>query len=131
MGIGLQAMQLSPCHAGLAEQQFQRLLSVLGFVGRLLFPRPFEFRLAADPRMSSESFPSAMGMLHELLRRTGRWRASGSMPLLGTSAATPPHMWKEQGQRRALCAILPWTPWVVVTVPALVPCARLLGWSRE
>ena len=66
-------MQLSPCHAGLAEQQFQRLLSVLGFVGRLLFPRPFEFRLAADPRMSSESFPSAMGMLHELLRRTGRW----------------------------------------------------------
>jgi hypothetical protein len=74
MGIGLQAMQLSPCHAGLAEQQFQRLLSVLGFVGRLLFPRPFEFRLAADPRMSSESFPSAMGMLHELLRRTGRWR---------------------------------------------------------
>jgi len=49
----------------------------------------------------------------------------GCTPLLGTSAATPPHMWKEQGQRRALCAILPWTPWVVVTVPALVPCARL------
>ena len=23
---------------------------------------------------SSESFPSTMGMLHELLRRTGRWR---------------------------------------------------------
>jgi hypothetical protein len=45
--------------------------------------------------------------------------------LLGASAAAPPHMWKEQGQRRALCAILPWTPWVVVTVPALVPCARL------
>ena len=46
-------------------------------------------------------------------------------PMLGASAAAPPHMWKEQGQRRALCAILPWTPWVVVTVPALVPCARL------
>jgi hypothetical protein len=28
-------------------------------------------------------------------------------------------------------AILPHTSWVVVTVPALVPCARLLGWSRE
>ena len=53
--------------------------TVLGFVGRLLFPRPFEFRLAADPRMSSESFPSAMGMLHELLRRTGRWRQSGAV----------------------------------------------------
>src|SRR5712691_10973026 len=49
MGIGLQAIQLSPCHTGLAEPQFQRLLSVLGFVGRLLSPRPFEFRLAADP----------------------------------------------------------------------------------
>ena len=45
--------------------------------------------------------------------------------LLGVSAATPPHRWKDQGQRRALCAILPWTPWVVVTVPALVPWARL------
>ena len=27
---------------------------------------------------SSESFPSTMGMLHELLRRTGRWRQSGA-----------------------------------------------------
>jgi len=52
-------------------------------------------------------------------------KAVGWTPLLGASAAAPPHMWKEQGQRRALCAILPWTPWVVVTVPALVPCARL------
>src|SRR5919204_4174453 len=79
MGIGLEAIQLSPCHAGLAEQRFQRLLSVLGFVGRLLSPRPFAFRLAADPKMSSESFPSVMGMLHELLRRTGRWRQSGAV----------------------------------------------------
>src|SRR5262250_2805800 len=78
MGIRLQAMQLSPYHAGLAEPQFWRLLSVLGFVGRLLSPHPFEFRLAADPRISSESFPSVMGMLHELLRRTGRWRPSGA-----------------------------------------------------
>src|SRR5215470_9012510 len=30
-----------------------------------------------------------------------------------------------------LLAMLPRTPWVVVTVPALVLCARLLGWSRE
>jgi hypothetical protein len=44
MGIGLQAVELSPCHAGLAEPQFQRLLSVLGFVGMLLFPRPFGSR---------------------------------------------------------------------------------------
>src|SRR5712691_4450240 len=28
-------------------------------------------------------------------------------------------------------ALLTSTPWVVVTVPALVRCARLLGWSRE
>src|SRR5215468_6891200 len=28
-------------------------------------------------------------------------------------------------------AILLGRPWVVVTVPALVLCARLLGWSRE
>src|SRR2546430_1577687 len=27
--------------------------------------------------------------------------------------------------------ILTSTPWVVVTVPALVLCARLLGWSQE
>ena len=27
---------------------------------------------------SSESFPSTMGMLHELLRRTERWRQSGA-----------------------------------------------------
>jgi len=30
-----------------------------------------------------------------------------------------------------LLAILTSTPWVVVTVPALVLCARLLGWSQE
>src|SRR5262245_48361029 len=29
--------------------------------------------------MSSASFPSAMGILHELLRRTGRWRQSGAV----------------------------------------------------
>jgi hypothetical protein len=28
--------------------------------------------------MSSDSFPSAMGRLYELLRRTGRWRQSGA-----------------------------------------------------
>jgi hypothetical protein len=44
IGLGLQAVELSPCHAGLAEPQCQRLLSVLGFVGRLLFPRPFGSR---------------------------------------------------------------------------------------
>src|SRR5215831_15606888 len=35
------------------------------------------------------------------------------------------------GPTRALRAIFVGSPWVVVTVPALVPCARLLGWSRE
>src|SRR5216683_7805768 len=35
------------------------------------------------------------------------------------------------GPARAFRAILVGRPWVVVTVPALVPCARLLGWSRE
>jgi hypothetical protein len=39
-GIGLQAIQRSPGHAGLAAPQFPRLLSVLGFLGRLLFPPP-------------------------------------------------------------------------------------------
>src|SRR6266567_6786493 len=34
--------------------------------------------------------------------------AVGSSAWLGASAAAPPHMWKELGQRRALCAILPW-----------------------
>src|SRR5215510_6597718 len=32
---------------------------------------------------------------------------------------------------RTFCAILTSRPWVVVTVPALVLCARWLGWSRE
>src|SRR6478672_1248543 len=35
------------------------------------------------------------------------------------------------GPAHALRAILVGNPWVVVTVPALVPRARLLGWSRE
>src|SRR6266436_264168 len=35
------------------------------------------------------------------------------------------------GPARAFRAILVGSPWVVVTVPALVLCARLLGWSRE
>ena len=35
------------------------------------------------------------------------------------------------GTDRAFLALLPGRPWVVVTVPALVLCARMLGWSRE
>src|SRR5437867_657176 len=80
MGSGLQAMQLSPCHAGLAEPRLQRLISALGCVGRRLSPCPFGLREAADPRISSASFPSTMGMLHKLLRRTGRWRPSPARP---------------------------------------------------
>ena len=76
LGLELQAMPRAPGHAGLAAPQLQRLRSVLGFVGRLLSPRPFGFRSAVDPRLSSASFPSAMGLLHALLRRTGRWRQS-------------------------------------------------------
>ena len=87
MGIGLQAVELSPCHAGRAEPQLQRLLSVLGFVGMLLFPRPCGSREAADPRISSASYPSAMGMLHALLRRTGRWRQSAPTVRLGAQAS--------------------------------------------
>jgi len=50
---------------------------------------------------------------------------------LGASAAAPPHMWQEQGQP-ARCVLSSWArPWVVVTVPALVLCARWCGWSRE
>src|SRR6266446_7396820 len=47
---------------------------------------------------------------------------------LGGCAAT--HV-EGTGPARALRAILVGSPWVVVTVPALVLCARLLGWSRE
>src|SRR5712691_6252548 len=50
-GIGLQAIKRSPGHAGLAEPRFPRLLSVLGFAGRLVSPGPFGFREAADPRI--------------------------------------------------------------------------------
>src|SRR2546426_2286276 len=38
---------------------------------------------------------------------------------------------KGTGPARAFGAILVGRPWVVVTVPALVLCARWLGWSRE
>ena len=44
MGIGLQAVELSPCHAGLAEPWCKRLPSVLGFLSKRLSPRPFGFR---------------------------------------------------------------------------------------
>src|SRR5207245_5202476 len=106
MGIGLQAVELAPCHAGLAGQRFQRLLSVLSFVGRLLSPRPFALRLAADPRMSSASLPSAMGMLHELLRRTGRWRQSaarlGSARVVAQTSGRPPTADQESRRSRTL-----------------------------
>jgi hypothetical protein len=35
------------------------------------------------------------------------------------------------GTASAFLAILAGRPWGAVTVPALVPCARWLGWSRE
>ena len=38
---------------------------------------------------------------------------------------------KGTGTANAFLAILEDRPWVVVTVPALVLCARWLGWSRE
>ena len=38
LGTGLQAMQLSPHHAGLAGLQFQRLLSASRFAAMLLSP---------------------------------------------------------------------------------------------
>ena len=38
---------------------------------------------------------------------------------------------KGTGTASAFRALLAGRPWVVVTVPALVPCARMLGWSRE
>src|SRR5437899_13081358 len=80
MGLGLQARPLSPGHAGLAAPPYPRLRAVRGGVGRLWSPRPFALRFAVDPRISSASFPSVMGMLHALLRRTGRWRRSPANP---------------------------------------------------
>src|SRR5438132_11176453 len=38
---------------------------------------------------------------------------------------------KGTGTARAFRALLAGRPWVVVTVPALVRCARWFGWSRE
>src|SRR5262249_31773413 len=78
MSLALQPVELRPSHAGFPEPRCQRLLSVLGFVGRRVSPRPFGFREAVDPRLSSASYPSAMGMVHALLRRTGRWRQSAA-----------------------------------------------------
>ena len=46
----------------------------------------------------------------------------------GGCAATPT---EGTEPARPFLAILTGAPWVVVTVPALVLCARLCGWSRE
>jgi len=40
----LQAIQLSPCHAGLAEQRFLRFLFALRFSAMLFSPLPFDVR---------------------------------------------------------------------------------------
>ena len=44
LGTRLQAILLSPHHAGLAGLQFQRLLCVSRFSTMLLSPLPFDFR---------------------------------------------------------------------------------------
>jgi hypothetical protein len=54
--------------------------AVLGVLGLLWFPRPVGSREAVAPRISSASYPSTMGMLQALLRRTGRWRQSAPGP---------------------------------------------------
>ena len=48
--IGVQAMQLSPCLAGLAEQWLTTLSSILRFPHMLLSPKPFGVRLVRWPR---------------------------------------------------------------------------------
>ena len=50
---------------------------------------------------SSESFPSAMGMLHELLRRTGGWRQSAARLCSARGRA------QELGLARPLTRLLP------------------------
>ena len=44
LGIGVQAIQLSPYQAGLAGRRLWRLRAVPRFSGRLLFPPAFAFR---------------------------------------------------------------------------------------
>jgi hypothetical protein len=81
----------------------------------------------------SESLPAPQGELrsnarYEPLPEAGAQRtleAVGSIPLLGASAAMPPHMWQEQGQPTRFWLFSRWRLWGVVTVPALVPRARL------
>src|SRR5262249_23182436 len=87
-------------------------------------------KLATSCRKNAPGERRPTGTKSRTTTKPALW-AVRSTGLLGASAAAPPHMGKEPGQARALYAFLPWTPWVVVTVPALVPCARLLGWSRE
>jgi hypothetical protein len=55
-------------------------------------------------------------LFHPLVRGLGGYAASHAQ---GTGTA------------RAFRAILAGRPWVVVTVPTLVPRARWLGWARE
>src|SRR2546426_2675280 len=89
--MGLHAVELAPCHAGLTEPRFPRLRSALGWSGRRVSPYPFGRREALDPRISSASCPSAMGMRHALLRRTRSWRRSASVRgSAGLRLRTPP-----------------------------------------
>src|SRR6266571_8722742 len=74
-----------------------------------------ERRASGAPESGSEA-DAVSRRLHAVVRGFGGCAASHA------EGTRPAH---------AFCAILAGRPWVVVTVPALVPCARWLGWSRE
>src|SRR5262245_37311058 len=71
---------------------------------------------SAQHRCKSGAPAAVRRSLHRLVRGLGGCAASH---IEGTRPA------------RTFCVILASRPWVVVTVPALVLCARWLGWSRE
>jgi hypothetical protein len=87
--------------------------TVPGWLSLLGSPRPCGGRSAVAPGSSYASYPSAMGMWHALLRRTGRWRPLG---------AARRSAWSWLGHKL-------W-PYALVTVLVFLPsCALLHGMS--
>jgi len=67
----------------------------------------------------------------EAIQTSGSSKCCPPYPLVrGFGGCATTHL-KGTEPTEPFLAILTRTSWVVVTVPALVLCARLLGWSRE
>ncbi len=88
----------------------------------------FFFRVDGAERYASPAPGSGTGLRLLQTNRAPRCRVQALVRCFGGYAAT--HL-KGTKPAHLFLAILTRTSWVVVTVPALVLCARLLGWSRE